>query len=189
MIVFVDLNSNPITNDTVSNDSTKAKRVKVEAKKTRKVASKPNPKCSSTRKDTKRNTDKTTEKKVSKSSDNEIDILLEASNCIEPIVTLTESSASSNETKDDNTESNQFGIAIKYSCSFGCRYRSFSFEKVKNHEVMFHKEQTFNCLQKDCDNKFSSVYDFEKHNMETHGVFMCTVEKCSKEFENEYEMI
>ena len=88
---------------------------------------------------------------------------------------------------DDDSTIDLFGMAIQYNCSFGCRFRCTSQERLKNHELLFHSDKIkiHKCSFKDCGGQFRSIYDLEKHMMRIHEIFKCSFGKCEKEFVNE----
>ena len=79
-----------------------------------------------------------------------------------------------------------FGLSLKYICSYGCRYRSTSKDKVNKHEQIVHNGKQHKCLQKNCTEQFQFIFDLQKHLKQFHKIFQCSNEKCALLFQDEY---
>ncbi|KAH9529737.1 factor 13 [Dermatophagoides farinae] len=99
-----------------------------------------------------------------------------------------ENSRNLNSTILNDDDDDLFGLAMKYICSYGCRYRSTSKDKVNKHEQIVHSGQRHKCLQNNCTEQFDSVFDLEKHLKQSHNIFQCSNEKCAIIFRNENEL-
>ncbi|KAH9529828.1 hypothetical protein DERF_003689 [Dermatophagoides farinae] len=89
---------------------------------------------------------------------------------------------------DGDTTFDIFGIAMQYTCSLGCRFRSTSMKKIKNHELLVHsgEKKVHKCLYKNCGGQFKTIYDLEKHSMKIHEIFKCSFGNCESEFDSEF---